>query len=213
MRKRLRQMGRTLNPKPRSIAKMEKYRAELDIAEGDILQLQQELPAELKIAAEIAAEQEAEEMAAIEERARKQQALAKRFDDVWERSSASRASLRSTAMKIARSLGLTRETTTSSGSAYYRDPSRSVIVRIADHEVPETDERCHNSKNGGFSWAHHGHNLVIDPLTTTMDVLRFFVDVRHELRSGNQGSAASDAARSAAQDARDAARATAWSAR
>jgi hypothetical protein len=51
------------------------------------------------------------------------------------------------------------ESMTSSGSVYYQKGSRK--LRISDHEVPETNERKHNSSLGGFSWATDGEQLIL----------------------------------------------------
>ena len=39
-------------------------------------------------------------------------------------------------------------------------------IRISDHEVPITDERDHNSRNGGFSWAVGGNQIIITDFDT-----------------------------------------------
>ena len=53
----------------------------------------------------------------------------------------------------------------SRGSAYFQkwNPSRNQYdkFRIADHEVPATEERKWNAGNGGFSWATSNNQIVL----------------------------------------------------
>lgn len=57
-----------------------------------------------------------------------------------------------------RTLGFRRECT-SGRSAYYR--RIDIVVRISDHDVPETPERIYARENGGFSWADSGNSFVV----------------------------------------------------
>jgi hypothetical protein len=57
-----------------------------------------------------------------------------------------------------RAIGFKRECT-SGKSAYYR--RNGMVVRVSDHEVPETDERRWNMDNGGRSWANSRWSFVL----------------------------------------------------
>jgi len=81
-------------------------------------------------------------------------------------------------MKWLRRLGFRRESRTSSGSTYYEcGQSR---VRLADHDVPMTAERCHAIEAGCWSWCTHGWNLRID--RPRMELARDLVLIRREVR-------------------------------
>ncbi len=81
--------------------------------------------------------------------------------------------------KWLRKLGLKREVTTDSRSAYYS--LGKTRVRVADHDVPITSERQYNADNGGFTWAVHGWNLnLVD--SSRMDLARKLVYIRQEVR-------------------------------
>lgn len=45
------------------------------------------------------------------------------------------------------------------GSIYYTNGDKR--LRVADHEVPETDERRHAANHGGFSWATSGNQIIL----------------------------------------------------
>jgi hypothetical protein len=101
------------------------------------------------------------------------------------RSAAARAAdpveqLRQWTFRWLRRIGLTRETRTGSGSAYYS--VGSCRVRVSDHDVPMTDERQHNVDHGGFSWATHGWTIRINEQTSRMDVARDLVQIRKDAR-------------------------------
>lgn len=70
------------------------------------------------------------------EREREKQEIAKRFD---------------VADQILTAHGFELETETDSGSRYYRRGDH--VVRVADHNVPYTKERGHNTDSGRKSWA------------------------------------------------------------
>lgn len=77
-------------------------------------------------------------------------------------------------------MGFRRDHKSDSGSTYY---SRGTIeVRVADHEVPETDSRRQAVLSGGFSWTGCGWQIIIGHNTSEIDVLRDLVHIRRKIK-------------------------------
>jgi hypothetical protein len=60
---------------------------------------------------------------------------------------------------------------------YYRHKQTDVVVRIADHELPQTDERDHNQSG----WSH-GWNVLIGDGFDEIDAAKELVHVRRDVR-------------------------------
>lgn len=82
------------------------------------------------------------------------------------------------ATKWLRKLGFARECTTESGSSYYERfiGNRWVRIRVADHNVPWTQERA----EAAWSWATHGRQ--IDVTQSYMEIARKLVEIRQQVR-------------------------------
>jgi len=99
------------------------------------------------------------------------------------RAAATRAADPTTAVRRAlqaalRDRGFARERT-AGGSCYYsriNDDGSIERARISDHRVPETAARTHAADNGGWSWAHHGINIVVNDYTTVDEALGELVE-------------------------------------
>jgi hypothetical protein len=89
--------------------------------------------------------------------------------------------LRQRVYRALNQIGLRREHTSRSGSAYYSDPAGKIRVRVSDHHVPETAERDYSAANGGWSWTS-GWEIIIDDrcdeesVAATLDAIRALRD-------------------------------------
>lgn len=75
-----------------------------------------------------------------------------------------------------RNMGFKRQHTSDSGSNYYHHPESRITVRVADHQVPDTQERSHSRARGGFTWADNQHSL--DSLESQNNALRWLARLR-----------------------------------
>jgi hypothetical protein len=81
------------------------------------------------------------------------------------------------ALACLRRMGFVRYNKSRSGSVYYRHEQTGVAVRVADHEVPQTDERIHD----GSRWSN-GWNVLIGEECDKLDAARELVHVRQDVR-------------------------------
>jgi len=111
-----------------------------------------------------------------------------REDELWKAAQPRIEKLRSELIKSLRGLGFKQEFK-SKGSQYFvlqnaRDKfsTTPLRVRVSDHQVPMTGERQHAIDTGGFTWAEHGWNFVVDPDTDRRDMMRQLAGVRRAVR-------------------------------
>jgi len=76
-----------------------------------------------------------------------------------------------------RRMGFTRYNKSQSGSVYYRHEQADVVVRVSDHEIPETDERMHNGSRFLLGW-----NVLIGRQFNQFDAAQELVHVRRDIR-------------------------------
>ena len=77
------------------------------------------------------------------------------------------------------------------GSVYYKlslGCANDIVVRISNHEVPETEERVYNRESGGFTWSGAWQSLVTRvPTRSTWQLVsrrvvqRWLLDMRKEI--------------------------------
>ena len=77
-----------------------------------------------------------------------------------------------------RRMGLVRYHKSRSGSVYYRHEQTDIAVRVADHALPETEERMHNGSRFLRGW-----NVLIGENFDEFDAARELVHVRRDVRS------------------------------
>ena len=76
-----------------------------------------------------------------------------------------------------RRMGFTRYHKSRSGSVYYRHEKTDVVVRVADHELPETEERSHNGSKFIRGW-----NVLIGRRFDEFEAAKELVHVRRDVR-------------------------------
>jgi hypothetical protein len=81
-----------------------------------------------------------------------------RSEAAIERNRTPEAVERRAVLAAVRAAGFRREYT-SGASGYYR--RRGLVIRVSDHEVPETAEREQSRANGGHTWANSRLSFVI----------------------------------------------------
>ena len=77
-----------------------------------------------------------------------------------------------------RRMGFKRYHKSRSGSVYYRHEQADVVVRVADHELPETEERQYNGSRFLRGW-----NVLIGSRFAQLDAARELAHVRRDIRN------------------------------